>query len=50
MLFGGIACGCLMPLGWIARKWLFCLGRLRVDGWCRLGNGLCMAYAFGLDG
>ena len=21
----GIACGCLMPLGWIARKWLFCL-------------------------
>ena len=23
--FGWIACGCLMPLGWIARKWLFCL-------------------------
>ena len=29
MLFWGIACGYLMPLGWIARKWLFCLCGLR---------------------
>ena len=26
----------------------FRLGRLRVGGWFRLGNGLCMAYAFRL--
>ena len=48
--FGWIVCGRLMAFGLITCKWLFCLGRLRVDGWFRLGNGLCMAYAFRLDG
>ena len=47
---GGLCMGRLMAFGLITCKWLFCLGRLRVDGWFRLGNGLCMAYAFRLDG
>ena len=44
----GLCMGRLMAFGLITCKWLFCLGRLRVDGWFRLGNGLCMAYAFRL--
>ena len=37
--FGWIACGCLMPLGWIARKWLFCLCGIAWKNMMEIGRG-----------
>ncbi|EGV29951.1 hypothetical protein HMPREF9431_01758 [Segatella oulorum F0390] len=37
--FGRIVCGRLVSLGWIVRKWLFCLCRIAWKNMVEIGRG-----------